>query len=80
MEKRYIFNKLVRDDVVSIMDKYCSDIVYSKVTDKSLGKKLFNEKFLEEVEEVFDAKSPDELATELADVIEVIYGLSLIHI
>ncbi len=74
MEKRYKFEKLVRDRAVAIMQEYSSDIKYKKIISKEYGKELFHEKFLEEIQEVFEAKTKEELAVELADVIEVIYG------
>jgi len=65
-----IFNKLVRDKIPQIIESKGEKAVYKILDDKDNLLKL-NQKLLEEVNEYFQ----DGEIEELADVVEVIYGI-----
>lgn len=68
------YNKLVRDRIPELLKqqgKTCETVVLS---DREYNEKL-KEKLKEEVEEFIKAK-PDKLASEIADVLEVLYALA----
>ena len=67
---RLVHNKLIRDKIPEILVKKNIKFEISKLNDKQFSKALKN-KLLEEVIELKDTKTKDELLNELADVQEV---------
>jgi predicted house-cleaning noncanonical NTP pyrophosphatase (MazG superfamily) len=67
---REIHNKLIRDKIPEIMTVKKIKFKVSKLNNKQFSKALKN-KLLEEVIELKEAKTKDELLNELADVKEV---------
>lgn len=67
---REVHNKLIRDKIPEILSAKKIKFKVSKLNDKQFRKALKN-KLLEEVIELKDAKTKDELLNELADVHEV---------
>lgn len=73
-----IYNKLVRDKIPEIIKssgkelstKYLNELEYKK----ELRKKLF-----EEIVEYQEAKTDEQALEELADVLEILHSLTLIH-
>lgn len=68
------YNKLVRDNIPSIIQENLEDVRYGKVTGELLVR-AYLEKLLEELYEVYDAPSAEELVKEFADVEELCLGL-----
>lgn len=64
------YNKLVRDNIINIIESRGDKAVY-KVLDEDEYKKALDEKLKEEVNEFID----DHSIEEMADVMEVIYTL-----
>ena len=65
-----MYNKLVRDNIPSIIEKN-GEIPITRILDDEEYKKLLDEKLIEELNEYI--KSNDE--EELADLVEVIYAI-----
>lgn len=74
MERR-IFNKLVRDKIPELLDKNGGETETEVLDSKKYIACLFN-KLKEECEEVITADSKENLAEELADLLEVMQAIS----
>ncbi|WP_341752914.1 MULTISPECIES: nucleoside triphosphate pyrophosphohydrolase [unclassified Candidatus Tisiphia] len=76
MTKRYCFkiDKLIRDLVPGIMRSRGVSVFERSMKEDEYIQRL-KDKLLEEAQEVIDAKTPDEVSEELADLLEVIYAL-----
>ena len=64
------FNKLVRDKIPSIIENDGRKVNIKKLTNEEYKKEL-NKKLQEEIKEYFE----DNNVEELADIVEVIYGI-----
>jgi predicted house-cleaning noncanonical NTP pyrophosphatase (MazG superfamily) len=77
MKKIYKFecNKLVRDGTIKRAKKleYKMDYVF---LDENDYLSALREKLIEEVNEIYDAKSRDEICSEIADLLECIYAFA----
>lgn len=71
-------NKLVRDKVIPFLEQHGSKFYSYALNDQDFAKQL-KIKLLEETHEVIQAKTHDELAEELADLLEVLHSLAEIH-
>ncbi|WP_375332234.1 nucleoside triphosphate pyrophosphohydrolase [Candidatus Tisiphia endosymbiont of Temnostethus pusillus] len=76
MMRKYCFkiDKLIRDLVPRIM-RSRGISVFERSMKKDEYIQRLKDKLLEEAQEVIDAKTPDEISEELADLLEVIYAL-----
>lgn len=71
--KKFFMNKLVRDKAVDIMRKNgCTHIETYTLDDNEDFLEALAEKMVEELEEVFDSESREEMIEELADIEEVL--------
>ena len=71
---KFSFNKIVRDKAVTELESEGIKVKYEILPKQSLVQHLKN-KLLEESKEVFDSKSHEELAAEIADVYEVLEAI-----
>jgi predicted house-cleaning noncanonical NTP pyrophosphatase (MazG superfamily) len=69
-----IFNKLVRDNMINIIESNGDSAEYEILSDEKYSYEL-NKKLLEEVHEYLSAEVEDHQIEELADVMEVIYAI-----
>ena len=76
--KRYNFNKLIRSNLPERMKKEGVYLSGRPLTDEEFAKELKN-KLVEEAGEVQDTDSREDMIKELADVMEVIEALTLLH-
>lgn len=76
--KRYNFNKLIRSNLLDRMKKEGVTLFGRHLTNEEFAKELKN-KLVEEVGEVHDTESREDMIKELADVMEVIEALTLLH-
>ena len=76
--KKYQFNKLIRSKLPERMRLEGVNIVARHLNDEEFKQELKN-KLLEEVIEVKDADSRDNLLKELADIMEVIESIISVH-
>lgn len=76
--KRYNFNKLIRSNLPERMKKEGVYLSGRPLTDEEFAKELKN-KLVEEAGEVQDTNSREDMIKELADVMEVIEALTLLH-
>jgi predicted house-cleaning noncanonical NTP pyrophosphatase (MazG superfamily) len=77
MKKNYKFecNKLVRDGTIERSEKldYKMDYIF---LDGNSYLDALREKLIEEVNEIYDAKTKDEIRSEIADLLECIYAFA----
>jgi len=73
MEK--VYNKLVRDNIPSIIEKNCQKSV-TRILDEIEYRDELYKKLLEEANEVIDSKTLEETMEELADVLEIINSIA----
>lgn len=73
--KTFKQNKLVRDKILSIMQEHGSKLYWRKLEDVEFIKQL-KMKLLEEVHEISQAKSKEELLEKMADLLEVFQTLA----
>lgn len=73
--KRYQFDKLIRSKIPARMKDEGVDVNSNSLSESEYLSEL-KKKIIEEAREVHDAESKDDLITELADVMEVIYALA----
>lgn len=76
--KKYNFNKLIRSNLPERMNKEGVALFGRHLTDEEFAKELKN-KLVEEAGEVQDTNSREDMIKELADVMEVIEALTLLH-
>ncbi len=76
--KKYHFNKLVRNKLPERFTQEGISFAQSKLTDDQFALELKN-KLLEEVLEVKDADSREDLIKELADVMEVVEAIKVAY-
>jgi predicted house-cleaning noncanonical NTP pyrophosphatase (MazG superfamily) len=76
--RRFKYNKLVRHRMVEFFEKMGSTVQWACLGDDEFKKEL-KIKFMEEAQEVHDAKTRQELIEELADVLEVVASLCDVH-
>jgi predicted house-cleaning noncanonical NTP pyrophosphatase (MazG superfamily) len=76
MTRKYCFkiDKLIRDLVPGIMRSRGVSVFERSMKGDEYIQRL-KDKLLEEAQEVIEAKTPDEVSEELADLLEVIYAL-----
>lgn len=71
--KKFFMNKLVRDKSVEILKKRgCANIEHYTLDDNEDYLSALAEKMVEELEEIFDSESREEMIEELADIEEVL--------
>jgi len=68
--------KLVRDKIVDFVFKERGEVLTTRVASPEEFSSLLKQKVVEEANEVFNAKTKEELAEELADLLEVIKHLA----
>lgn len=68
---RFLLNKLIRNKIVAIFEKRGASCKTEVVTDNGDFLELITQKISEELEEVFDSQSREELLVEVADFEEV---------
>lgn len=68
---RFLLNKLIRNNIVSIFEKRGAVCKTEIVSDNGDFLELITQKISEELEEVFDSQSREELLIEVADFEEV---------
>ena len=73
-----IMNKLVRDNIITMIENQNKKCQYEYLDDESFEKYL-REKILEEAKEVYDCDNTDKLIEEIADVLEVLDALIEFH-
>ncbi|MCC8398830.1 MAG: nucleoside triphosphate pyrophosphohydrolase [Rickettsia endosymbiont of Labidopullus appendiculatus] len=80
MTRKYCFkiDKLIRDLVPGIMHSRGILVSARSMKGDEYIQRL-KDKLLEEAQEVIEAKTPDEVSEELADLLEVIYALGKEH-
>lgn len=76
--RKFKQNKLWRDKAVESMQKMGSKIHWKQLNDREFSNEL-KLKFIEESQEVCDAKTKDELVEELGDILEVITAMANAH-
>lgn len=76
--RKFKQNKLWRDKAVDLMENMGSKIHWHKLNDIEFVSEL-KVKFIEESQEVYNAKSKQELMEELADVLEVIDAFASVY-
>lgn len=76
--KRFEFNKLIRDKLPSRMQEEKVSVYSTPLSPDEYSLQLKN-KLIEEVNEVLEADSREELTVELADVLEVIHSLAKVY-
>ena len=76
--RAFLQKKLWRDKAVDLMEKMGSVIDWRRLSDNEFDMQL-RHKLIEEAHEVCAATSTDDLLSELADLQEVIEGLSQLH-
>lgn len=72
---RKIYNKLVRDNIIDIILEDNEVPNYRILNDNDFIIAL-KEKFIEESEEIVEAKTKDDVINELADILELVDSLS----
>ncbi len=73
--RHFKFNKIIRDKLPGIISQGGIDVIYKNITGEDLVHRL-KDKLTEELLEVKEANSKEQIVEELADIIEVIRGLS----
>lgn len=76
--RKFKQDKLWRDKAVELMEQMGSKIYWTKLDDNQFSEQL-KIKFIEEAQEVYDAKTKKALLEELADILEVIASLCDVH-
>jgi predicted house-cleaning noncanonical NTP pyrophosphatase (MazG superfamily) len=71
--KKFFMNKLVRDKAVELLkQRGCTHVEFYTLDDNDDYVGALAEKMVEELQEVFDAESREEMVEELADIEEVL--------
>jgi predicted house-cleaning noncanonical NTP pyrophosphatase (MazG superfamily) len=70
--RRFLFNKLTRDKTVELLKESGSICATKKLDENGDFLEALTQKVVEELEEVFDSQSQEELIVELADFEEVL--------
>lgn len=70
--RRFSFNKLARDKAVERLEAQGAKVKFKILKDNDAYLEAITQKIVEELEEVFDSQSQDELIVELADLEEVL--------
>jgi predicted house-cleaning noncanonical NTP pyrophosphatase (MazG superfamily) len=76
--KKYIYNKLIRDNIPTIIEKDNRACIVSVLDDEKFYLEL-KKKLIEEANEVLAASTRDELISEIADMYEIIDKLKGIY-
>ena len=74
MKKTFKINKLVRDHFIDIMEKQNISVNFHVLSQKDYEIEL-KKKLIEEATEVSEEENKDNIIIEMADVLEVLYGL-----
>jgi len=77
--KKISYNKLIRDNILEIIEANNKIANYRIIDDLDEVKELLFQKLKEEVEEVIASSTRIELFEELADVLEVLYRIAKIN-
>lgn len=70
--RRFLFNKLARDKAVERLEAQGAVVKHKTLKDNEEYLEAITQKIVEELEEVFDSQSQEELMVELADLEEVL--------
>ena len=76
--RKFLQNKLVRDNIPTIMEEKGSILHWHYLNDKDYDEAL-RQKLIEESEEIEQAENREETIKELADVLEAIDALCALH-
>ena len=71
--KKIVYNKLVRDNIPNQIEEN-GEYAITRILSKEELDNALNEKLLEEAAEIIGATTKEQIAEELADVLEVIYA------
>lgn len=74
-----MYDKMVRTRIPKIIKQKGNIPDWKKITNADFKEKIFKEKLQEELGEVLEAKSQDELIEELADLTQVIMDYARLH-
>lgn len=74
MKKTFKINKLVRDNILTIMEKQNIVVHYRVLEEKEYLQEL-KTKLLEEAQEVLEETNTEDVLEEMGDVLEVLHGL-----
>lgn len=74
LEKKTVYDKLVRDEIPNLMVKSGLKVTYHAVDGDELKKRL-KDKLIEEVNEFIEATDPKDIMEELADITEVLLAI-----
>ena len=73
-----VYNKLVRDLIPQVIESTGKEY-RTRILDEAEYKKELIIKLKEESEEYFSAQSPEESLEELADMLEIVRALAIVH-
>ncbi len=76
LEKTFKFDKIIRDKSYDDMVKNGAKVSIYKIKNQAHLAECFKKKLLEEIDEVIEADSKDNLVEELADCFEVLRGFA----
>ena len=77
--RKFIHNKLWRDDAIEQLEEQHGDIIHRIILDDQEYNNQLGLKLIEEATEVHTAKSKDELSSEVGDVLEVLDCIIALH-
>jgi len=77
--RKYLHNKLWRDDAIEQLEELHGDIIHRIILDDQEYNNQLGLKLIEEAGEVHTAKTRDELSSEVGDVLEVLDCIIALH-
>ena len=79
MKRTIKYDKLVRDNIPKIIERYGGKVNYIRLEDPDEFKTALKQKLIEEVNEFLHAKTDDEAIEELADILTVIETMNIMY-
>ena len=79
MRRKFLQNKLWRDNAVAMMEQSSGSVIHWRRLDDIEYDEHIRIKIVEEIEEVIVSKTQDALKAEIADVYEALDALMLLH-